>query len=85
MRSDIITVNFTSEFRNYFKNKQCELFHAPFDAKLKSDKEEYINKVIPDITVICDKHDLTDKNYIDVPTPLAFFTFYFIFSPFLCS
>ncbi len=63
-----ISVNFTAEFRNYFKNKQCELFHAPFDVKLKNDKEEYINKVIPDITVICDKHGLNDKNYIGVPT-----------------
>ena len=63
-----ISVNFTAEFRNYFKNKQCELFHALFDVKLKNDKEEYINKVIPDITVICDKHGLNDKNYIGVPT-----------------
>ena len=63
-----ISVNFTAEFRNYFKNKQCELFHAPFDVKLKNNKEEYINKVIPDITVICDNHGLNDKNYIGVPT-----------------
>jgi len=44
-----ISVNFTGEFRNYFKKKQCELFHAPFNVKLKNDKEESVNKVIPDI------------------------------------
>jgi Uma2 family endonuclease len=63
-----ISVNFTAEFRNYFKNKQCELFHAPFDVQLKNEKEEYDSKVIPDITLICDKSGLNDKNYIGVPT-----------------
>lgn len=63
-----ISVNFTAEFRNYFKRKQCEVFHAPFDVKLKNSKEENISKVIPDIAVICDKTGLNDKNYIGVPT-----------------
>jgi Uma2 family endonuclease len=63
-----ISVNFTAEFRNYFKNKQCDLFHAPFDVLLKNEKEEYSNKVIPDISVICDRNGLNDKNYVGVPT-----------------
>lgn len=63
-----ISVNFTAEFRNYFKTRQCEIFHAPFDVKLKNEKEENINKVIPDITVVCDKTGLNEKNYIGVPT-----------------
>jgi Uma2 family endonuclease len=63
-----ISVNFTAEFRSYFKTKQCEIFHAPFDVKLKNEKEENPNKVIPDITVICDKSGLNDKNYIGIPS-----------------
>lgn len=63
-----ISVNLTAEFRNYFKNTQCDLFHAPFDVQLKNDQEEYSNKVIPDITVVCDKSGLNDENYIGVPT-----------------
>lgn len=63
-----VSVNFTAELRNYFRNKECELFHAPFDIQLKNENEEYPNKVIPDITVICDKNGLNDKNYVGVPT-----------------
>jgi Uma2 family endonuclease len=63
-----ISVNFTAEFRSYFKAKQCEILHAPFDVRLKNEKEENQNKVIPDITVICDKSGLNDKNYIGVPS-----------------
>lgn len=63
-----ISVNFTAEFKYFFKSKQCDIFHAPFDVILKNDKEEYINKVIPDISVICDKTGLNEKNYVGVPT-----------------
>lgn len=63
-----VSVNFTAEFRNYFKHTQCEIFHAPFDVKLKNENEEYQNKVIPDLTVICDKSGLNEKNYAGVPS-----------------
>lgn len=62
------SVNFTVEFKNYFKHKNCEVFHAPFDVHLKNENEEHTNKVIPDITVICDKSGLNEKNYVGVPT-----------------
>jgi Uma2 family endonuclease len=63
-----ISVNLTAEFRNFFRKRSCDIFHAPFDIKLKNDKEEYQSKVIPDISVICDKEGLNDKNYVGVPT-----------------
>lgn len=63
-----ISVNFTGIFRDFFKNKNCEIFHAPFDIQLKKENEKLENKVIPDIAVICDKSGLNDKNYIGVPT-----------------
>lgn len=63
-----ISVNLTAELRNYFKKTECELFHAPFDIKLRNETEEYPHKVIPDLSVICDKMGLNDKNYVGVPT-----------------
>lgn len=62
-----VSMNLSVEFKLYFKNKQCKVFHAPFDIILKNDKEQHTNKVIPDISVICDKRGLNDKNYIGVP------------------
>lgn len=38
-----ISVNLTAEFRNYFRSRGCEIFHAPFDVKLKNDNEEFQN------------------------------------------
>ncbi|MFL0194283.1 Uma2 family endonuclease [Clostridium sp. WILCCON 0269] len=34
-----VSVNFTAELRNYFRDKECELFHAPFDIQLKNEDE----------------------------------------------
>ncbi|SHH85073.1 Uma2 family endonuclease [Clostridium grantii] len=63
-----ISVNLTGEFRNYFKKTKCELFHAPFDIILENEEDKYPNKLIPDISVICDKNGLNEKNYVGVPT-----------------
>ncbi|WP_461207734.1 Uma2 family endonuclease [Clostridium sp. DL1XJH146] len=38
-----------------------------YDIILKSNKEENSNKVIPDLSVICEKSGLNDKNYIGIP------------------
>jgi Uma2 family endonuclease len=63
-----VALNIATEFNIFFKNKQCKPFIAPFDVILKNEKEEYPRKVIPDISVICDKTGLNDANYIGVPT-----------------
>lgn len=62
-----VSVNLTVEFKSYFKDRQCKVFHAPFDIVLKNDKIKHPRKVIPDISIICDKNGLNDKNYIGVP------------------
>ncbi|MCT8978552.1 hypothetical protein N4T77_18340 [Clostridium sp. CX1] len=41
----------------YFDGKDYEPFAAPIDIKLKKEKEEHFQKVIPDIVVICDKDE----------------------------
>jgi Uma2 family endonuclease len=64
----IAALNLATEFNIFFKNKKCKPFIGPFDIILKNEKEEYPRKVIPDISVICDKTGLNDNNYIGVPT-----------------
>lgn len=54
-------------FDIYFSDKECEPFVAPYDIILKNDDEMTQNKVIPDLSVICDKSGLNEKNYIGVP------------------
>ena len=57
----------------YFKNKNCHAFAAPFDVRLydhqksvKADKE--IHTVVqPDISVICDSDKLTEQGCLGAP------------------
>lgn len=59
-------------FYNYFKNKSCEFYVAPFDVRLinykKSTADNQITTVFqPDICVICDKEKLDDRGCIGAP------------------
>lgn len=54
-------------FDIYFNDKECESFVAPYDIILKNDAKALKSKVIPDLSVICDKSGLNDKNYLGVP------------------
>jgi Uma2 family endonuclease len=51
----------------YFSGKECEPFISPFDIILADETKRVKNKVIPDISIICDKEGLNDKNYVGVP------------------
>lgn len=58
---------------NYFKNKSCRAFSAPFDVRLydrrksvKADREIY-TVVQPDLCVICDKDKLTEQGCLGAP------------------
>jgi Uma2 family endonuclease len=64
----IVALNIATEFNIFFRNKSCKPFIAPFDIILKNEKEQYIKKVIPDISIICDKTGLSDVNYTGIPT-----------------
>jgi Uma2 family endonuclease len=62
----MILTNLTAYFSQYFKGNTCFFIMSPFDVILKNDKES--NKVQPDLSVICDKKGINEKNYIGSPT-----------------
>lgn len=62
-----ISRKLTTIFDLYFSGKTYEPFVAPFDIILPI-KTTDKNKVIPDLSVICDKSGLNENNYIGVPT-----------------
>lgn len=52
------------------ENRECQVFHAPFDVRLPLDskKEEDIENVVqPDISVICDNNKLDEKGCLGAP------------------
>jgi Uma2 family endonuclease len=53
---------------NFLEEKDCEVFHAPFDIELNKEEMEGTKIVIPDLSVICDKSGLQDDKYVGVPT-----------------
>jgi Uma2 family endonuclease len=66
-RHQRISRKLTTIFDLYFSGKTCEPFVAPFDIILPIKTTDQ-NKVIPDLSVICDKSGLNENNYIGIPT-----------------
>ncbi|MBO0995003.1 Uma2 family endonuclease [Bacillus sp. SD088] len=58
-------------FEEFLDGKSCELFYAPYDIELKSEKVDGTRIVIPDITIICDPSGFTDARYVGVPDLLV--------------
>lgn len=57
---------------SYLADKPCEMYHAPFDVRLKETKDtvadDYIDTVVqPDIIVVCDPEKLDDRGCIGSP------------------
>ena len=62
-----ISFRFSGIFYNYFKNRSCEVFSAPFDVRF-SNKDGSTNTVVqPDLSVICDHTKIDDKGCIGAP------------------
>jgi Uma2 family endonuclease len=63
-------VEFVRLFANFFADKPCKVYVAPFDVRLprksKRDKDIY-NVVQPDISIVCDNEKLDDKGCIGAP------------------
>ncbi len=64
--------NLTVQIGNYFKEKGCQAFFAPFDVKLvdhrKSTPNEQIFTVVqPDVFVVCDESKLNDQGCTGAP------------------
>ena len=66
-----ISMVLISEMIGYFRNHQCQMYHAPFDVRLprqseKTDKQVF-TVVQPDICVICDTAKLDKRGCIGAP------------------
>jgi Uma2 family endonuclease len=68
-RHQRISLILTSELYNFFKNKKCEVYEAPFDVRLIKNKENgQIETVVqPDICVICDLDKLDELGCVGSP------------------
>jgi Uma2 family endonuclease len=65
-----ILVELTRQLSNYFLDKSCEVFAAPFDVRLpRADEgDEAIDTVVqPDIVVVCDPAKLDEKGCKGAP------------------
>ena len=56
--------------KDYFKDKDCSVFIAPFDVRLSenlSSESSILNVVQPDIAIICDKNKIDKKGCLGSP------------------
>ncbi len=65
-----VSMNLSYQLMDFFKDKNCHVFAAPFDVRLlaeeKSD-DEVFHVVQPDLSVICDEHKLDKKGCVGSP------------------
>lgn len=52
-------------FKSYLKGKKCEVFTDTIDVYLGDEKKD---KVIPDVSILCDESKFTDKGYEGIPS-----------------
>ena len=52
---------------NFFENKSCEFFFAPFDVRLPNKTGEILTVVQPDLCIICDRDKIDDKGCLGAP------------------
>jgi Uma2 family endonuclease len=65
-----ILVEVTRQFSNFFLEKPCDVFAAPFDVRLPrgDEKDELIDTVVqPDIVVVCDPTKIDEKGCKGAP------------------
>lgn len=65
IHQDII-LNLSYPIQTYLKGKKCKLMVSPYDIIFKGEDE--INRVQPDLSIICNKEGFTKNNYIGAPT-----------------
>jgi Uma2 family endonuclease len=65
-----ISLKLTVQLDLYFETRDCQVYEAPFDVRLKKNKgsDSEIDTVVqPDISVFCDLTKLDDRGAIDAP------------------
>ena len=70
LHQDVLARVFYALF-DYFKEKKCEVYIAPFDVRLpdkeEADDTEIFTVVQPDLSIICDRKKLDDRGCIGSP------------------
>ncbi|KAA5807943.1 Uma2 family endonuclease [Thermoanaerobacterium thermosaccharolyticum] len=57
-----------TQFSNYLKDRECEVYYAPFGVKFTEKNEKDIKTVVePDIAVVCDKSKLDNEGCKGAP------------------
>jgi Uma2 family endonuclease len=65
-----ISMELGRQIANYLRDKECQVFAAPFDVRLPLNEEkdeEIYNIVQPDLSVICDPSKLDEQGCKDAP------------------
>ena len=66
-----IAIKLSYQIENYLKDKDCDVYIAPFDVRLPENKDDSDNKtdtvVQPDILIVCDKNKLDDAGCKGAP------------------
>lgn len=64
-----ISIELCGEIRQFLKDKNCEVYAAPFGVFLGNDEQDIQERhcVEPDISVICDKNKLIDQGCLGSP------------------
>jgi len=66
-----VSINLSSLLHEFFKERDCSVYAAPFDVRLSDDDdaEDYIITTVvqPDISVICDQTKLDDQGCVGTP------------------
>ena len=67
-RHQLLSMSLSGLFYNFFENKPCKVFAAPFDVRLPIPKGDKIDTVVqPDLCVICDKNKIDKRGAIGAP------------------
>lgn len=69
-RHQKIITKLAYQFENYFQDKGCDVYIAPFDVRFAEteQKDEFIETVVqPDISVVCDDSKIDDKGCRGAP------------------
>lgn len=63
-----VSRNLVVKFGTFLDRKKCQVFHAPFDVRLKRKEEDQIYTVVqPDLCVICDPSKIDEKGCFGAP------------------
>ena len=70
-RHQLISMHLSNLFYNFLKDKNCNIFHAPFDVRLpikSGRKNNEINTVVqPDLCIVCDTNKIDEKGCLGAP------------------